>query len=223
LFERLALNYILREESKEKKRINVRMRKIIILIIIACSILLHQQGYSQTLKDSKPMNEQKEYPKALVDYDDFKMLVATVEKHREDRLISLDSFLTMSRESHVVILDARSDFRFHRKHLKGAIHLAFTDFTQENLKKLIPDANTKILIYCNNNFNGDQIDFASKMSLPTSFPETQILSNRKPIMLALNIPTFINLYGYGYKNVYELNELVNVNDKRITFEGTEVK
>jgi hypothetical protein len=42
-------------------------------------------------------------------------------------------------------------------------------------------------------------------------------------MLALNIPTYINLYGYGYKNVYELDELVNVNDKRIEFEGTAVK
>lgn len=53
--------------------------------------------------------------------------------------------------------------------------------------------------------------------------ETQILSNQKPIMLALNIPTYINLYGYGYRNIYELDELVNVNDSRISFEGTEVK
>ena len=42
-------------------------------------------------------------------------------------------------------------------------------------------------------------------------------------MLALNIPTYINLYGYGYRNIYELDELVNINDKRIKFEGTEVK
>jgi hypothetical protein len=39
-------------------------------------------------------------------------------------------------------------------------------------------------------------------------------------MMALNIPTYVNLYGYGYRNVYELHELVNVNDPRITFEGT---
>ena len=38
--------------------------------------------------------------------------------------------------------------------------------------------------------------------------------------MALNIPTYINLYGYGYKNVYELDELVNVGDPRIKFEGT---
>jgi hypothetical protein len=42
-------------------------------------------------------------------------------------------------------------------------------------------------------------------------------------MMALNIPTYVNLYGYGYHNVYELNELVNVNDPRITFEGSIVE
>ncbi|WP_417939197.1 hypothetical protein [Flavobacterium sp. RS13.1] len=61
------------------------------------------------------------------------------------------------------------------------------------------------------------------MAKPKTNIETQILSNRKPIMLALNIPTHIDLYGYGYKNIYELDELVNVNDSRIQFEGTEVK
>ena len=169
------------------------------------------------------MTEQKNYPKALVDYNDFKNLVNDVEKHRLERLISLDNFLEMSKEKNVVILDSRSDSRFNRKHLKWAIHLDFTNFTQENLKKLIPDPNTKILIYCNNNFEGDQVDFASKISLPKNNAETQITSNRKPIMLALNIPTYINLYGYGYKNIYELDELVNVNDKRIKFEWTVVK
>jgi hypothetical protein len=129
----------------------------------------------------------------------------------------------MSKENNVVILDSRSDFRFNRKHLKGAIHLDFTDYTQENLRTLIPDTNTRILIYCNNNFDGDKVDFPSKMALHSTKIETQILSNRKPIMLALNIPTYINLYGYGYKNIYELDELVNINDKRITFEGSVIK
>jgi hypothetical protein len=162
------------------------------------------------------------YEKALVDFDAFKNLVAEVERHRAKRLIDLETFLKMSKAKNTVIFDSRSDFRFGRKHLKGSIHLDFTDFTQANLTKLIPDPNTTILIYCNNNFSGDQVDFATKMFVPRPAPETQILSNRKPLMLALNIPTFINLYGYGYRNIYELNELVSVNDKRIEFEGTVV-
>jgi hypothetical protein len=167
------------------------------------------------------------YPRALVDFAAFKDLVAQVEAHRSERLIDLKTFLRWSKEKGVVVLDARSEFRFNRKHLKGAVHLSFSDFTQENLARVIPDRNTKILIYCNNNFDGDPIDFATKVANFSSDPapprQTQILANRKPLMLALNVPTYINLYGYGYRNVYELNELVNVNDPRVTFEGTVVR
>jgi hypothetical protein len=52
--------------------------------------------------------------------------------------------------------------------------------------------------------------------------DSQIAQQEKPRMLALNIPTYINLYGYGYRNVYELNELVSVRDPRVAFEGTTV-
>ena len=157
-----------------------------------------------------------------VSFDDFEQLVLKVKPYRNERLINLEDFLKMSKERNVIILDSRSDFRFDRKHIKGAIHLAFTDFTQDNLLKLIPDVNTKILIYCNNNFDDDEIDFASKISKPKT-ALSQFAQQEKPIMLALNIPTFINLYGYGYRNIYELSELVNVKDPRIHFEGSVVK
>ena len=47
-----------------------------------------------------------------------------------------------------------------------------------------------------------------------------MIDEERPVMMALNVPTYINLYGYGYQNVYELDELVNVSDLRIEFEGT---
>ena len=173
------------------------------------------------------MAELKNYPRAKVSFPDFKQLVTEVESHREKRLIDLDTFLKMSKEAGTIILDTRSDFRFDRIHLKGAKHLSFTDFTQENLKKLIPDSGTRILIYCNNNFEGNQIDFASKIAAPMDRPKdavaTQLAVQAKPRMMALNIPTYVNLYGYGYTNVFELDELVNVNDPRIEFEGTIAK
>lgn len=164
------------------------------------------------------------YPKAKVSFEDFKGLVAEVEAHRSSRLIDLNTFLKMSQEPGVIILDSRSAFRYERLHLQGAKHLAFTDFTQDNLKQVIPSFETKILIYCNNNFDGNQVDFASKVALPRPQPgraeATQIAAQAKPRMMALNIPTYVNLYGYGYHNVYELHELVNVNDRRIAFEGS---
>jgi hypothetical protein len=163
------------------------------------------------------------YPKAKVSFDDFKGLVAEVEIHRASRLVDLNTFITMSKEPGVIILDSRSAFRFDRIHVKGARHLAFTDFTQDNLRKVIPSFETTILIYCNNNFDGNQTDFASKVAMPrpkSGAVATQFAAQAKPIMMALNIPTYINLYGYGYRNVYELHELVNVNDPRIAFEGS---
>jgi hypothetical protein len=176
---------------------------------------------------SSGMAQDTKYPKAKVSFDDFKALVAEVEPIRATRLISLDQFLKMSQEPGVIVLDSRSTFRFDRIHLKGAKHLSFTDFTQANLAKVIPSPDTKILIYCNNNFDGNQTDFASKVAAPrpkASNPiASQMASQAKPRMMALNVPTYINLYGYGYHNVYELNELVKVNDPRIKFEGTIVE
>jgi hypothetical protein len=164
------------------------------------------------------------YPRAKVNFNDFKGLVAEVEPHRASRLIDLNTFLKMSREPGVIILDSRSAFRFERIHVKGAKHLDFADFTQARLAEIIPSFDTKVLIYCNNNFEGNQTDFPSKVAMPRqeSVVARQFATQEKPLMMALNIPTYINLYGYGYRNVYELHELVDVGDPRIVFEGTTV-
>jgi rhodanese-related sulfurtransferase len=195
------------------KKTNMKLR----IVAVSIMMLVANAGLAQNTN----------YPKAKVSFDDFKGIVAEVETHRAARLIDLNTFLKMSKEEGVIILDSRSDFRFDRIHLKGAKHLAFTDYTQDNLKKLIPDPETKILIYCNNNFDGNQTDFASKVAVPRPKSDkaaaAQFAAQAKPLMMALNIPTYINLYGYGYRNVYELHELVKVNDPRITFEGTIVE
>ena len=153
--------------------------------------------------------------KPLVSMEDYQELVNEVANHRIERLVRLDEFLQMAQEPNTIILDTRSDKFYRTKHLKGAKHLAFTEFTQANLQRLIPDPETRILIYCNNNFAGDPIALASKMYNPALAPMIAINADRKPVLLALNIPTYINLYGYGYRNVYELGELVSTNDRRI--------
>jgi hypothetical protein len=198
-----------KDESRENGRpLNAQLLLASALLIVAGA------AYAQDLS----------YPKAKVSFDDFKGLVAEVEKHRADRLIDLDTFLRMSNEPATIILDTRSTFRFERIHVKGARHLSFPDFTQDNLATVIPSFETTVLIYCNNNFEGNQTDFASKVAMPPArpgmSPAEQFAAQAKPLMMALNIPTYVNLYGYGYRNVYELHELVNVNDPRITFEGT---
>ncbi len=200
----------------------------------------------------------------LINFDQYETLVATVKEHRKTHLLSLDEFNDLGQTTGVFILDTRSKEMYDRKHVKGAVHLNFSDFTQENLDRLFPDRNTTILIYCNNNFAEgvkfdsitlstlllQDVNFASKVSRPNfqfdlqqiedidrseliediepnedraaAQPDPKIIPTEEPITLALNIPTYINLYGYGYRNIFELKELVFTNDPRIQFEGTEV-
>ncbi len=162
---------------------------------------------SINFKQSAPFQEEEKPP---ISFEDFVEVSKAAQKHREDRLVSIDKFLAMSHEENTIILDTRSQAAYDMKHLKGAVHLDFSDFTQEKLAKVIPNKETRILIYCNNNFKDDPILFASKTALPSN------------ITLALNIPTFINLYGYGYENLYELNSYLSVKDERLKFEGTRV-
>jgi hypothetical protein len=66
------------------------------------------------------------------------------------------------------------------------------------LSEVIGAKNRRILIYCNNNFS-DNIAPVVLKSAP----------------LALNVPTFINLYGYGYENIYELTGAYSIEDSEI--------
>lgn len=141
-----------------------------------------------------------------VDYPGFVDLSQEAGEYRKQRLVDIAAFMKMAQDPQTMILDARSESAYKRKHIKGAININFSDFSVEGLKQAIPDKTKRILIYCNNNIEGDTANF------PT-----------KSVSLALNIPTFINLYGYGYKNVYELSSLLQANDARLTFEGSDVK
>ena len=164
----------------------------------------------------------------IVDFDAFMTLAVEVQPYRRKHLVSLDTFNSWAQMPGTVILDTRSDSLYNCKHLKGAIHLDFTNFTQESLAAVIPNRNTRILIYCNNNFKDFFFEPAFFVSKAIRLPEVQgsgaskAKLNQKPLSLALNIPTFINLYGYGYKNEYELGEQVFVTDGRLKFEGTAV-
>ena len=149
------------------------------------------------------MNAQKsKLPDSKVNYNAFLEISDEILEYREARLIPLETFLEYLRDDNTILLDTRSEAAFKRKHLKGATHINFSDFTKEKLAERIPSKDTRILIYCNNNIDGDPINFATKIA-----------------PMALNIPTFINLYGYGYKNIYELSSLVFVKDQRLQFEG----
>lgn len=225
------------------------------ILFILTSILTSFTLFNPQVKTIDEMNSHPENAKPFVDYSAYGKLVQEVEKHRAKRLVSLDDFLNKSEEPNTIILDTRSKAMYDLKHIKGAIHLNFADFTQFALDEMLAQydgRNTQILIYCNNNFTdiGNSIElnkltvkdmdmaFVSKSAAPERTSLIQKLRSKpKPksssssslertlpqnnaLTLALNIPTYINLFGYGYQNVYELNELVDVKDERIVFEGS---
>jgi hypothetical protein len=104
----------------------------------------------------------------------------------------------MSSEPGTVILDARSKQKFDELHIRGAINLSFPDIAVESLKRTFPDKNTRILIYCNNNFQGEEKAFPTKIAVAS-----------------LNLSTYIALYSYGYMNVYELGPLIDVKTSKL--------
>lgn len=142
----------------------------------------------------------------LIDYNGFQKIVDTSNKERESRRLNEDAFLKMMDEKGVVVLDARSPSKYHLRHIKGAVNLPFTDFTASSLSGVIPGKNIKILIYCNNNFSGSPIAFASKAPAAS-----------------LNLSTYTSLKAYGYDNIFELGPLLDVSKTKIPFEGSEVK
>ena len=108
----------------------------------------------------------------------------------------------MSREPGRLVLDARSREKYDEMHVRGAINLSFPDIAIESLERTLPDKNARILIYCNNNFQNAPGPFPSK--LPSA---------------SLNISTYIALYDYGYRNVYELGPVIDIGASRLELES----
>jgi len=145
-------------------------------------------------------------PNRLIDYAEFQHIIVVSAAERERRRLTEDEFWANMKQTGVILLDARSEVRYRLRHIKGAVNLPFTEFTASSLGGVIPRKDSKVLIYCNNNFWGSPTAFASKA--PAA---------------ALNLSTYTALQAYGYTNVFELGPLLNVSSTKIPFEGTEVK
>ncbi|RYZ33365.1 MAG: rhodanese-like domain-containing protein, partial [Sphingobacteriales bacterium] len=74
---------------------------------------------------------------AFVDFDAYEALVKQVKLHRAERLLLLEPFLAKAKEPYTLILDTRSKDMYDQKHIAGAVHLNFSDFTQASLDSLM--------------------------------------------------------------------------------------
>ena len=147
-------------------------------------------------KERAPVNPQ-------IDYPGFAALTGDLAKVRQTHRLAWPEFARQAQAEGALLLDARSADAFARGHLKGAVNLPFTDFTDEALHSVIGDnSNRPIYIYCNNNFRDHRAPIALKAA-----------------PMALNIPTFINLHGYGYRNIWELADVIGTGDAGVEWEA----
>jgi phage shock protein E len=146
------------------------------------------------LATAMPATAQTAPGSPLINYDGYTEMVSEVAPVRRERLITLADFNARATRADVLVLDARSAQAFAEGHIKGAVNLPLPDFTAKALTEVIgANSDREILIYCNNNFTNNRSPVETKRT-----------------ELALNIQTFINLYGYGYRNVFELGEAVDM-------------
>ena len=153
------------------------------LLAAALVISLAAPAAAQSVQPANPQ----------IDYKGFLRLAQELEPVREAHRLPWARFSAEARAEGALLLDARSEWAYRRGHIRGAINLPFSDFTDEALRKVIGDnPGRPIYIYCNNNFTDNAAPVVTKR-----------------VDMALNIPTFVNLHGYGYRNVWELADLLS--------------
>jgi hypothetical protein len=147
-----------------------------------------------------PVAQAQENP--AIDMPAHLRVAAAAAEHRASRRVSEAAFVRMAREPGTVILDARSAEKYRELHVRGAVNLSFPDITVESLRRLVPDPATRILIYCNNNFVNAEGPFPTKLA-----------------SASLNLSTYIALYDYGYRNVYELGPTIDPSRSLLDFQS----
>lgn len=177
--------------------------KTIALAFVICVGIASAQIPQDSKPPSPPTQQAVAAPNPNIDMDGYLKVAQEAAKHRQTRRLTEKDFLAMSAEEGTIVLDARSREKYDLLHVKGAVNLSFPDITIESLAKKFPDKNARILIYCNNNFENAEVAFPSKAP-----------------RASLNISTYISLYTYGYRNIYELGPRVDPKNSILPFEST---
>ena len=138
-----------------------------------------------------------------IDMDGYLRVATEAAACRQSHRVTEQEFIRMSQEAGTIVLDARSREKYDLLHVTGAMDLSFPDISIATLAELLPDKNTRILIYCNNNFKNEELAFPGKAA-----------------RASLNLSTYIALYSYGYRNVYELGPLLDVHATKLPLEGS---
>ena len=192
------------------------MKYVVLALVFSAGYLFSTMSNVTVASDPKPATPPaaRNNPPAnpAIDMDGYLKVAQEAAKHRTTHRVTEDDFIKMSQEKGTIVLDARSKEMYDLLHVEGAINLSFPNIDIESLKKTLPDKEARILIYCNNNFT-DPTKPAGQ-GLPA-----RAFASKMPAA-SLNISTFISLYTYGYKNVYELAPLVKPETTKLKLVST---
>jgi len=173
--------------------------------LVASLTLIYPLSAQSSAQSDVVVTAERTEDKSVCDWNTFIETAQEVQKLRETRRLSATRFAEMMDDPNTIVLDARGERDFDRLHVKASINLPFTSFSRTKLRQIIPNASrTRILIYCRNN-------------LVQPKDGTLFLEFAKDQPAGLNIPVFITLYLYGYKDVWELDPAVDPNDSPIPF------
>jgi hypothetical protein len=187
--------------------------KYLVLTFVFCAGLLAGQLFDpKAAADPKPGGPNAVPANPAIDMAGYLKVADEAAKHRATHRVAEADFIKMAAEEGTIVLDARSKEMYDLLHVKGAINLSFPDIDIESLKKTLPDKNARILIYCNNNFTDPSKPAGQGIA-------AQAFRSKAPVA-SLNISTYISLYSYGYKNVYELAPLVDPKTTKLTLESS---
>ena len=206
------------------------MKYLILAIVFAAGYAVANLTPSTTAADPKPVTPaalEAQLANPAIDMQGYLKVAQEAAAHRNTRRVTEEEFLKMSQEEGTIVLDARSKELYDVLHIKGAINLSFPDIAVESLAKTLPDKKARILIYCNNNFtpfavSGVNVPVNPKPAQGVAATAKAAFPSKMPTA-SLNISTFIALYNYGYKNVYELGPLIDPAKSKLTFESTPKK
>jgi hypothetical protein len=125
-----------------------------------------------------------------VSFDQYKHGIQKIDWKAHE--ISFEQFKKESQNSGVVILDLRSEAEYKEGHFKGAC-LMGADIKEEKLKQLVPNKQSKIIVYCTNTF----------------FPSRRISLNNVclPQIIALGYPNVFVIEEIWHKDFDEISKL----------------
>lgn len=133
-----------------------------------------------------------------IDYPGYRRVVERMAEQRDERRLNEAEFVAAMDLPGALVLDARSREAYARRHVLGAVNLPLTDFHAASLAATIPSKRTPVLIYCNNNFSGDDQAFPAQVA-----------------RAALSLATWTSLRSYGYANLFELSGRYDIHRTKI--------